>query len=396
MTGWRGGDPGGVRDRWFTGRALRRLRMARYWQAIGDLDEAARDAGHAQRLLGRCRVLPVVTAADVALTLAEIERGRDDPTADRAHLEYGLGLLEAAPEEGRRDRMLVRALTALGDCHRRAGRYREAGGVLDRALRSAERVGAADLLAAVLTVLGITAKELGEYDRAARHYARVQTIHRESGASSADAATLQHNLAGLEYARGHFLRAEVHARHAVALRQASRATEVDLAADLAVLGSAVAGQHRYQEARGLFGQALEACRTARPPRRYEIAVHLHNLAHLEQSDGRPGRAEVLYREALAIKERLLGSGHPEVGLIANNLGTLLHDQRRSEAADWLRRALTIAERAYPPDHPVTVRIRRNLDRLAHAASSGTTDSATKCGSSRGSGHHRYDFELGEV
>ncbi|MET9338937.1 tetratricopeptide repeat protein [Nonomuraea sp. NPDC003804] len=345
--------------------------MARYWQATGDLDEAARDACHAQWLLGRCRTPPVVPAADIALTLAEIERARDDQTADRAHLEYCLDLLEAAPEAGHRDRMLVRALTALGDCHRRAGRYREAGEVLDRALRSVERDGGApDLLAAVLTVLGITAKELGEYDRAARHYARVHAIHRESGASRADAATLQHNLAGLEYSRGHYLRAEAHARHAVALRQASRATRVDLAADLAVLGSAVAGQHRYQEARDLFGQALEACRAARPPRQYEIAVHLHNLADLEQADGRPAQAEALYREALATKERLLGAGHPEVALVANNLGTLLHEQRRPEAADWFRRALAIVERAYPPAHPVTLRIRRNLDRLAHTGPEG--------------------------
>jgi tetratricopeptide (TPR) repeat protein len=360
------GGLGSVHIRWLAAQTRRRLRAARFWQAIGDLDEAARAGYHAQRLLQRLRdtaIMPVTLAADIALTLAEIERDRDDHVASQVHLERSLALLEAAAAAEDRDRLLAQTLITLGDCHRMAGRYPEAGDMLDRALRMVERDGAApNLHTAALTVLGITAKELGEYDRAAGLYARVRRINQDSGASAADVATLEHNLAGLEYSRGRYPQAEAHARHAVALRrQVPRVAQVDIVADLAVLGSAVARQDRYQEARALFEQALATCRAARPPRQYEIAVHLHNLADIEQAAGRPTDAERLYRQALAIKERLLGPEHPEVGLVANNLGTLLHLQHRPEAADWYRRALAIAERAYPATHLLITRIRRNLD-----------------------------------
>jgi hypothetical protein len=48
-----------------------------------------------------------------------------------------------------------------------------------------------------------------------------------------------------------------------------------------VLGAALAGQHRYREATAHLGQALALCRAARPPRDYEIAVQLHNLAGID-------------------------------------------------------------------------------------------------------------------
>jgi hypothetical protein len=98
-------------------------------------------------------------------------------------------------------------------------------------------------------------------------------------------------------------------------------------------------------------------------------VQLHNLADLEHASGRLAPAGVLYREALSLKENLLGADHLEVGLVANNLGTLLGQRcREREAADCYRRALTIAERTYEPDHPVIERVRHNLRRLDRARS----------------------------
>lgn len=58
----------------------------------------------------------------------------------------------------------------------------------------AEAVGRA-LLGAVLTQLGITAKELGAFDRAAQHYARLRQLYDETGATPAEFAALRRNLA---------------------------------------------------------------------------------------------------------------------------------------------------------------------------------------------------------
>jgi hypothetical protein len=54
-----------------TARARRRWRLARYWQARGDLTEAGRHARHAVRLAGP-RPAPPLLAAEIRLTAAEV------------------------------------------------------------------------------------------------------------------------------------------------------------------------------------------------------------------------------------------------------------------------------------------------------------------------------------
>lgn len=288
---------------WADLRARRRLRIARYWQAAGDLDEAARHALLASRLSSNC---------EITLTLAEIERGRGEYASCEARLVELVDRLE------------------------------------DPAL-----------LARALTALAITRKEVGDHDQAHRLYTRIGDLLPADDAGLQ--ADLHHNLAGLAYARERYDQAERYARQAVELRRAAGASELGLAPDRAVLAAALAARHHYDEARHELALALAACRASRPPRRYEIAVQLHNLAAVEHASGQPGRAEELYREALALKEELLGPDHAEIALLANNLGTLLHErQRGDEAAVLLRRALAIAERGYPANHPVTADIRRNL------------------------------------
>jgi tetratricopeptide (TPR) repeat protein len=359
------------RGQWTVRRAKRRLQVARYWRNAADLDQAAQAAHHALRLVQRCPsdAVPVMFVADIATTVAQIERDRDEYAVGRDHFEYAASLLEPVTAAADRDRLLTRTLLGLGDCHRRDGHYPDATQVLDRARQLAEAADAAepDLLAAVLTLQGITAKEIGEFDRAACAYAQVHQIHRDHGATTGDAAALQHNLAGLDYSRGRYPQAEVHARHAVALRrEASGPTSTEFAADLAVLASALAGQRKYGPARALFEQALAINRAARPPRRYDIAVLIHNLADIEHATGQTDNAEHLYLQALTLKEQVLGVDHPEVGLLANNLATLLHEQqRRPEAETFYRRALAIAERKFPPEHPTTLRVRQHLHELTH-------------------------------
>ena len=344
------------------GRVGRRLRLARFWLGRGDLDEAAK---HAYRALPgppgepayRARNGPPELAVEVALTIARIERDRDNPEASHTYLQCAVAGLDAVPAGPERDRLLVRALVDLADCHRRAGRWTPAAPLLRRALALSQHADSA-----VLNMLGIVAKELGSFAEAADWYGRAAVVQRGEGASAGSRAALQHNLAGLAYARGRHEEAEVHARQAVELRRsAPGSTDVDVAADLAVLASALAAQDRHDEARALFEEALAACAAARPPRRYEIAVHLHNLAAIEQAGGHLREAERRYRQTLALKEELLGGEHPEVALVLNNLGTLLAERLHPDEADeCYRRALDIAERRLPPDHPTVDGIRHNL------------------------------------
>ena len=358
--------------KWLVGRVRLALCLAWYWHGAGDLDEASQAVQRARRLAGRRCAVPATLVADLALTAARIAQDRDDTAGCRVHLELAVAVLEAAGDDAGTiagasgNRLLGWSLVGLGDQHRRAGEYAAAEEVLNRALRLVASAGPDDpvLHAAALTSQGITAKELGAFDAAARCYAQVSRIHREFGATATDAAALEHNLAGLEYARGRYAEAQEHARQALALRrQVPRVAQVDLAADAAVLASALAAGRRFDEARMLLHEALTAYQTARPPRRYEIAVLLHNLADIEHALGRLADAEDLYRQALSLKEELLGTDHPEVGLLANNLGNLLVERgREREASDYYRCASRMLEQAYGPDHPLVDRVRRNAVR----------------------------------
>jgi tetratricopeptide (TPR) repeat protein len=92
---------------------------------------------------------------------------------------------------------------------------------------------------------------------------------------------------------------------------------------------------------------------------------LNNLGALYQARGQHALALRHYRRALAMKTRLLGPGHVDVGVTLNNLATL---QRRcgkfTAARTSYERALEIFERCLSPRHPTLIRCRANYERVA--------------------------------
>ena len=81
--------------------------------------------------------------------------------------------------------------------------------------------------------------------------------------------------------------------------------------------------------------------------------------------GDVGAAAAAYDEALAAKERSLGSTHPELVPTLNNVGLLLAQSGRfDEAEAAYRRALGLLEQAGLPEHPQHERVTRNLRALA--------------------------------
>jgi len=91
-----------------------------------------------------------------------------------------------------------------------------------------------------------------------------------------------------------------------------------------------------------------------------VAVSLNNLAELYRNRGdhfdskKRGdyfKAKLLYRRALLILENELGSNHPYVGLILNNLAELYRNQGDyADAKPLYRRALAIFENAKTSNH----------------------------------------------
>ena len=306
-----------------TTRARRRWQLARYWQARGDLTEAGRHARHAVRLAGH-RPAPPPLVAEILLTAAEVHRDLADYPTAATYWAEAAALLDRTAAVPDRDRLLVRALTGLGDAHRRAGEHPTASAVLDRATALATDLVAADpmLSAAALTVAGIVAKETAAFDTAQRYYAQVDQLLDRATAGPAETATLAHNLAGLAYARGDADTAVREAERAVTLR-AGTGSELDLAQDRAVLAAALAAAGRPAAALPHLDRALTASRSARPVRDYEVSVQLHTRASIRHDLGDRLGAERDYRASLATRRRLLGPDHPEVTLVAHNLAVLL-------------------------------------------------------------------------
>ena len=69
-----------------------------------------------------------------------------------------------------------------------------------------------------------------------------------------------------------------------------------------------------------------------------------NLATIYQAQGRHAEAGPLYRRALAIQEKAIGSEHVEVAISLDNLATVYRAQGRyTEAEPLYQRALSILE-----------------------------------------------------
>ena len=79
---------------------------------------------------------------------------------------------------------------------------------------------------------------------------------------------------------------------------------------------------------------------------------LNNLAALYQRQQRYADAEPLFKRALAVREKSLGHGHPDLGQSLNNLATHYEKLgRHGDSEPLFKRALAIYEKAAGPEHP---------------------------------------------
>jgi tetratricopeptide (TPR) repeat protein len=165
-----------------------------------------------------------------------------------------------------------------------------------------------------------------------------------------------HNLGGLEHARGRYARGEPFARRSVAIRErALGADHPDVARDVAALGGILDGLERYAEAAALHRRALAIFEPRRGRRdQLEIAYTLENLAACCHAQGRSAEAEPLATRSVALKEKLLGATHPDLGVGLSNLAVIQNALgRASEAEALCRRALAILEQGLGAAHPTT-------------------------------------------
>lgn len=181
--------------------------------------------------------------------------------------------------------------------------------------------GAAALAAAArLNAQGIRDKAAADYDAAEPRYRRALALVQEAAPDDRDAvATIHHNLAGLDHARGEHRRGETAARHGIEVRLRGRADAAAVAADLIALAALVQGQRRFEESERLYLAGLELLRLVPSPDHFEIAVALGGLGVQYSLCGRHREAIRLLKRSVALKAAVLPPGHPSLELALRNL-----------------------------------------------------------------------------
>jgi len=320
-----------VRARWRFQRALR------LWRA-GQITAALHHGDHAVTMFVACvarrpdRDPGELVAAMLAMAGFRTELS-DYPAAERL-CERALAALDTRDNR----KLRVEALIRLGSVHRLHGDFDRAEEASRAAVALANQPPSLDpaLLGAVHNGLGIVLKETGRYPAAAREYDIALGL---SGSATDLAAAVHHNLAGLAYAEGRFVEAEIEARQGLALRERARAAQparsaesTGVAGDLTVLGAVLVALQRYAEAEELLRHALDVWTTRFGPEHYEISVCLHNLAVLQQRRGEADAALRSFQDALRIREAVLGAAHPELAIVLNSLAAFHEEQGRPDDA----------------------------------------------------------------
>jgi CHAT domain-containing protein/Flp pilus assembly protein TadD len=118
---------------------------------------------------------------------------------------------------------------------------------------------------------------------------------------------------------------------------------------------------QYAQAEPLYRQALAVREQMLGPKHLGTALGRLNLAVNLRAQGRAPEAEPPLRQALAVFEEVLGPRHPRTAQSWNNLAVNLDDQGRyKEAEPLLRKALAAFEEVLGRKHPDTARSCNNL------------------------------------
>ena len=309
-----------------TPRACALFERARRLRDQGSPARALRASGQALDLFRRRDRRPSLDIANVLLERAGLFLELSRYGEASASIQGAVSIVRARRAGGPVARLGHQVFVQAGHVHILRADYPRARGSFSRALRVAEAHGLGPIARArALNGLGMAARYTGGFALAARLYARaLRALGRADEKTSALAATLFHNLGGLEHARARFARAERWSRRGLRLRErACGPASTEAAIDVAALAAIVHARGRHEEAARLYRRALAILRRRLGPHHFEVVFNLGQLAALEQTRGRVVASRRLYGQALPALERLLGRDHPVVAQVAANFRSLV-------------------------------------------------------------------------
>ena len=294
----------------------------------------------------------------------------DYPTAEQ-YFQRAVTIAEPCQSEPDENiqQLCLRAWSDLGRLQRIQNRYEQARQTCEQVLGYAEQKFGMESpeVADALNNLGMPGKFAGWFDEARGHYdGALAILEKNHGSDPVQAASLYHNLGGLEHARERCAAGEPYARKSVELRLRGCGDENHplVASDLAALAALLDGQEKYDEAEKVYIRVIEIFTQLYGSEHYEIAVNLNNLAAICAARGDSTQAETLYRCALTIKEKIFAPDNVEIAMTLHNLAVLYKaEERYAEAAPMFARALEIFTARLEPEHPHVVACLENYEEL---------------------------------
>ncbi|MCW5750784.1 MAG: tetratricopeptide repeat protein [Alphaproteobacteria bacterium] len=142
---------------------------------------------------------------------------------------------------------------------------------------------------------------------------------------------------------------------------ASPAAQAERARRLNADATALQRQGRLAEAEAMFREALALRERLQPEGGAELAESLNNLGLLLRLRGQADAARLLLERALSLRRAAFGEDHPAVAVTLNNLAIARHELGEPGAALALHeRALAIRSAAFGPDHPAVAQSLNNI------------------------------------
>jgi tetratricopeptide (TPR) repeat protein len=118
---------------------------------------------------------------------------------------------------------------------------------------------------------------------------------------------------------------------------------------------------KYQDAEQMHRQALELREKVLGKEHPSRLASMNNLACVLHKQGKHEEAGQMHRQALELKEKVLGKEHPLTLRSMNNLAVVLHKQgKHEEAGQMHRQALELREKVLGKEHPSTLKSMDNL------------------------------------
>jgi tetratricopeptide (TPR) repeat protein len=298
-----------------------------------------------------------------------------------AILPHALTVARHAETAGISPEVVAKLLNQVGLYLHQIARYREARGVLERALTQHERAfGESNpRRSAIVNNLGRVLRRLGHLEEARAHFEAALVVDQASyGESHAHVAEIVNNYGNCLHIAGEIEQAREQFEWALAVCEMHYGAEhPKVATVINNLGYAHAGLGDADRAVEHLQRALTMAEATYGPNHPTLASIRTNLGLALRLRGEDEQARQQFERAIQIGESALGPNHPDVARGLTYLGLLLHDRGQLPAArQLLERAMGIDERVLGPSHISLITRLNYLGRCLKKM--GDVDEASRC------------------